>query len=47
MEQTYTTPKKICKLVTTRPEKLQFIMDYSRALDVVKCQGLIFENNQN
>lgn len=47
MEQTYSKPRKICKLVKTRPEKLKFILDYSQALTIVKYQGLVFDNNQN
>lgn len=47
MEQIYPKPRKICKLVKTRPEKVKFLLDYSKASTVVKCGNLIFDNNQN
>lgn len=47
MEQIYPKQQNKCKLVKARPESVQLLLQYSKALNIVKHKGLTFENNLN
>ncbi len=36
-----------CELIKARPETVSFLLNYSKSLDIVKVDGLSFENNLN
>jgi len=47
MEQIYPGYQNKCKLVNAKPEKVQFLLQYSKSLNIVNHKGLKFENNLN
>lgn len=47
MEHIYTQDQDRCKLVSTRPHRIKFLLDYSKSLNVVTHNGMAFENNLN
>lgn len=47
MEQIYPGPASHCKLITTSPQAVKFLLDYSKALDVRMVKGMTIENNLN
>jgi hypothetical protein len=47
MEMIYPRQLNKCKLLKTKPESIQLLLQYSRALNIVKHKGLTFENNLN
>lgn len=47
MEHLYIEEKDNCKLVSTRPNRIRFLLDYSKSLNVIEHDGVVFENNLN
>jgi hypothetical protein len=47
MEQIYPRHQNKCKLVKVKPESVQLLLQYSKALNIVKHKELTFENNLN
>ncbi len=47
MKQIYTDQANKCKLVKAKPETIDFLIKYSKSLDVCKHKGLVFERNLN
>jgi len=47
MAQIYSENPDKCKLVKTSPETVKFLLSYSKSLNIVKHEGMIFENNLN
>ena len=47
MAQIYSENTDKCELVKTGTETVNFLLSYSRSLDIVKHKGMIFENNLN
>jgi len=47
MEQIYPRKQNKCKLVKTKPERIQLLLQYSKSLNIVNHKGLTFENNLN
>jgi len=47
MEQIYPKYQDRCKLVKTKSETVEFLMNYSRSLNIVKHKEFKFENNLN
>lgn len=47
MEQIYPLHQDKCKLVKAKPETVEFLLQYSKALHVTKHKGIIIENNLN
>jgi len=47
MEQIYHRQQNKCKLVKVKPERVQLLLQYSKALNIVNHKGLTFENNLN
>ena len=47
MEQIYPEFQDRCKLIKTRPEKVDFLLSYSRSMNILKHKEFVFENNLN
>ncbi|MCW5516645.1 hypothetical protein [Muriicola sp. Z0-33] len=47
MAQIYSENTDKCKLVKTSDETVKFLLSYSRSLNIVKHEGMTFENNLN
>jgi len=47
MEQIYPKHQDKCKLVKAKPQTVQFLLNYSKSLHIVKHKGNTFENNLN
>ncbi len=47
MERIYPLHQNKCNLVKAKPESIQLLLQYSRALNIVNHKGLTFENNLN
>ena len=47
MEQIYPKSPDRCKLVKSSPETVEFLLNYSKALNIVKHEEFTFENNIN
>jgi hypothetical protein len=47
MEQIYPKYQKQCKLVKAKPQTVQFILNYSKALHIQKIRGMTLESNLN
>jgi len=47
MEQIYSNPATHCKLISTRKEAVDFLLNYSKSLEIHKVQGMTIENNLN
>lgn len=47
MEQIYSENTDKCKLVKAKAETVQFLLQYSKSLNIVKHRGMTFENNMN
>jgi len=47
MEQFYLRQQNKCKLVKVKPERVQLLLQYSKALNIINHKGLKFENNLN
>lgn len=47
MEKIYVKNKNKCKLVKTKPETIQFLLNYSKSLKITEANGIKFETNMN
>lgn len=47
MEHLHIKENKHCELVKTRPNRIKFLLDYSKSLNIVEHEGVIFESNLN
>jgi hypothetical protein len=47
MEHLYIKEKRNCELVKTRANRIKFLLDYSKSLNIVEHQGVTFETNLN
>ena len=47
MEHLYTQYQDRCKLVKTGQNRIKFLMDYSKSLNIMIHKGMTFENNLN
>jgi len=47
MENIYANKKKECELVKAQPETIQFLLNYSKSLNITEAKGIKFENNLN
>lgn len=47
MEKIYSTPQTKCKLVKAQPQTIDFLLNYSKSLKVIKAKGIAFESNLN
>ncbi|MFT5942388.1 MAG: hypothetical protein ACI9AV_001222 [Sediminicola sp.] len=47
MERIYSTKRNTCKLAKACPETIQFLMNYSRSLQILEYKNMQFENNLN
>lgn len=47
MEKIYSERPNACKIVKARPTTIQFLLDYSKSLEVTDYNGIIFESNKN
>lgn len=47
MEKIYSEGKNACKLTKVAPDKIRFLMDYSRSLSIVGYNRFKFESNLN
>jgi len=47
MEKIYSNNTKDRKLVKTKPETVQFLLNFSKSLEIVEAKGIKFESNKN
>ena len=47
MEKIYTNKQNQSKIVKSKPETINFLLDYSNSLKITKVKGLQFESNLN
>jgi hypothetical protein len=47
MKEIYSEDRKKCKLVKAKPETVQFLLNYSKALKITEAEGLRFESILN
>lgn len=47
MEKIYTKKKNHCKLIAAKPETVDFLLAYSKSLEITKTKGMTFESNLN
>ncbi|MDF4222796.1 MULTISPECIES: hypothetical protein [Maribacter] len=47
MEKIYTKDQNKTKLVKAKPETIQFLLSYSKSLNITEVDGLQFESNLN
>jgi hypothetical protein len=47
MEKIYTEKQDVCKLIKSSPEKVQFLLNYSKSLHIVEYGTMQFESNVN
>lgn len=47
MEKLYTKDQNKTKLVKTKSETIQFLLSYSKSLNITEVDGLQFESNLN
>ena len=47
MEQIYPEFQDRCKLVKSSRETVDFLLNYSRSMNIVKHKEFVFENNLN
>ncbi len=47
MENIYTEDNNKTALVKTKPETIQFLLSYSKSLEITEVNGLQFESNLN
>ncbi|SMC52300.1 hypothetical protein [Cellulophaga tyrosinoxydans] len=47
MEKIYSDNQNACKLAKACPETVQFLMNYSKSLNIVTYNNIQFENNLN
>jgi hypothetical protein len=47
MEKIYANKTKDCKLVKSKPQTVQFLLNYSKSLEVAEVDGIKIEINKN
>ena len=47
MGKIYVKNQETCKLAKAKPETVQFLLNYSKSLKIIKAKGITFENNMN
>lgn len=47
MENIYTEDNNKIVLVKAKPETIQFLLSYSKSLEIIEANGLRFESNLN
>ena len=47
MEKIYVKNKSKCKIVKSKPETIQFLLNYSKSLKITEANGIKFESNMN
>lgn len=47
MEKIYSDNQNVCKLAKACPETIQFLMNYSKSLNIITYNTIQFENNLN
>ncbi|MDX1362943.1 hypothetical protein [Arenibacter latericius] len=47
MEKIYSDNPNKCKLATASQETVNFLMSYSKSLQIIECDNIQFENNLN
>lgn len=47
MEKTYTNNTKGYKLVQAKPETVQFLLNYSKSIEIAEVNGMEIEINKN
>ena len=47
MEEIYSNKQNQCKIVKSKPETINFLLNYSNSLKITKVRGLKFESNLN
>ncbi len=47
MEEIYIKKLDECKLIKTKPETIQFLLNYSKSLKITEVKGHKFESNMN
>jgi hypothetical protein len=47
MEEIYSDHTEVCSLVKTKPQTIDFILNYSKALRVHTIKGITIEHNLN
>lgn len=47
MEDIYSDHTEVCTLIKTKPQTIDFILNYSKALHVQTIKGITLEHNLN
>ncbi|EAR00273.1 hypothetical protein FB2170_12666 [Maribacter sp. HTCC2170] len=47
MEKFYVKNKNKCKVVKAKPETVDFLLNYSKSLNITDVKGIKFESNMN
>ncbi|MEM8999652.1 MAG: hypothetical protein AAGB24_05260 [Bacteroidota bacterium] len=47
MEEIYSEEQQLCKITKARPETVQFLLRFSKSLQVVDYKNIIFERTLN
>jgi hypothetical protein len=47
MEKIYSKEQKQCDLVQAKPETVQFLLNFSKSLEITEVKGMQFESNLN
>ncbi len=47
MEKIYTKDQNKTKVISTKPETIEFLLAYSKSLKITEVDGLQFESNLN
>lgn len=47
MEKIYTKKKNNSKIIAASPETVDFLLAYSKSLEITKVKGITFESNLN
>ncbi|WP_419211191.1 hypothetical protein ACNR9Q_10600 [Maribacter sp. X9] len=47
MEKIYLKEKNTCKLIKAKPETINFLLSYSKSLQITEVKGMQFERNLN
>ncbi len=47
MENIYSDNTEVCTLIKTKPQTINFILNYSKALSVQRIKGMTIEHNLN
>ncbi|MEE9364979.1 MAG: hypothetical protein V3U92_20445 [Cellulophaga sp.] len=47
MENIYTKKQETCKLTKASPKTIEFLLNYSKSLEIIDYKGIKFESNKN